>query len=810
MIWRWFWREWRSPSLLIVWLSLTLAVACVLALGNMSSRIEQTLNKQSRDFLAADKVLRSTSPVPEAWLNEAKANGLEISEQLSFMTMAYAGDTPLLSSIKAVDSLYPFYGELKTVPENTKPAAGEVIVASRLLMLLNLQVGDQLDVGDATFKIVAELIQEPDSGFNPFNTAPRILMNIADVEKTGAIQPGSRLTYRYLFAGSEQAITAFSQYIEPQLQPDQRWYGVEESGGSVGKTLERAQQFLVLSALLTLLLAASAIAVAMGHYSRSRYNLVAVLKTLGATSKKLRYLIVGQWLSVILLAAVTGVVVGLVFEQALLVLLKPVLPAELPNTGVWPFIWSIGTLLLISLIIGLRPYKQLLATLPLRVLRKDSVVNVWPLKFYLPVVLTIMILLLAYLVGFNAMWWSMLLGLLALVVILGIVGWGSLLLLKLLTVRQLSLRLAINRLLRQPSATISQLGAFSLSFMLLALLFNLRGGLLDRWQEQLPESSPNYFLMNINTQQVEPVRQFLEQHNVQVEQFYPIVRVRLTAINDQPARELISEESPGFSTINRELNLTWLETLPEENKLISGSWPPKENEVSIEQGAAERLGVSLGDKMTFTGNGTDFSASISSIRQVDWESLQPNFFFIFPPNALDSQPQSWLTSFHYSGEQSAIVQLNRQFPTVSVLDVGNMIRQASQVLQQVSSALEVMVALVIICGFLLLFAQIQVGMQQRRQELVVYRTLGAKRKLLRATLLSEFALIGLAVGVTATVGSEITLGLLQKQVFDFVWQPNLWVWIILPAISVGLLSLCGLWLGGRLFDQKALYRRYSE
>lgn len=810
MIWRWFWREWRSPSLLIVWLSLTLAVACVLALGNMSSRIEQTLNKQSRDFLAADKVLRSTSPVQEAWLNEANANGLKISEQLSFMTMAYAGDTPLLSSIKAVDSLYPFYGELKTVPENTKPTAGEVIVASRLLMLLNLQVGDQLDVGDATFKIVAELIQEPDSGFNPFNTAPRILMNIADVEKTGAIQPGSRLTYRYLFAGSEQAITAFSQYIEPQLQPDQRWYGVEESGGSVGKTLERAQQFLVLSALLTLLLAAAAIAVAMGHYSRSRYNLVAVLKTLGATSQKLRYLIVGQWLSVILLAAVTGVVVGLVFEQALLVLLKPVLPAELPNAGIWPFIWSIGTLLLISLIIGLRPYKQLLATLPLRVLRKDSVMNVWPLKLYLPVVLTIMILLLAYLVGFNAMWWSMLLGLLALVVILGIVGWGSLLLLKLLTVRQLSLRLAINRLLRQPSATISQLGAFSLSFMLLALLFNLRGGLLDRWQEQLPESSPNYFLMNINTQQVEPVRQFLEQHNVQVEQFYPIVRVRLTAINDQPARELISEESPGFSTINRELNLTWLDNLPEENKLISGSWPPKVNEVSIEQGAAERLGVSLGDKMTFTGNGTDFSASISSIRQVDWESLQPNFFFIFPPKALDSQPQSWLTSFHYSGEQSVIVQLNRQFPTVSVLDVGNMIRQASQVLQQVSSALEVMVALVIICGFLLLFAQIQVGMQQRRQELVVYRTLGAKRKLLRATLLSEFALIGLAVGVTATVGSEITLGLLQKQVFDFVWKPNLWIWIILPAISVGLLSLCGLWLGGRLFDQKALYRRYSE
>lgn len=810
MIWRWFWREWRSPSLLIVWIALTLAVACVLSLGNISSRIEQTLNKQSRDFLAADKVLRSTSPIETAWLAQAKSEGLAVSQQMSFMTMAYAGDTPLLSSIKAVDSLYPFYGELKTHPENRKPASGEVIVASRLLLLLNLQVGDQLEVGDATFTIAAELIQEPDSGFNPFNTAPRILMNIADVEKTGAIQPGSRLTYRYLFAGSDSAINALSQSIEPHLQPDQRLYGVEESGGSVGKTLERAQQFLLLSALLTLLLAAAAIAVAMGHYSRSRYNLVAVLKTLGATSKKLRYLIVGQWLSVIVLAALTGTIVGLVFEQLLLILLKSVLPAKLPNAGVWPLVWSIGTLILISLLIGLRPYKQLIATLPLRVLRKDSIVNVWPLKFYLPIVLTIMILLLAYLVGFNAMWWSMLLGLLALVVILGIVGWGSLLLLKLLTVRQLSLRLAINRLLRQPSATISQLGAFALSFMLLALLFNLRGGLLDRWQQQLPESSPNYFLININTQQVEPLKQFLAQHLIQVEQFYPIVRVRLTQINDHAAREVIAEDSPGFNTINRELNLTWQENLPAENKLIAGHWPPRPNEVSIEQGAADRLGIALGDKVTFTGNGSDFSAYISSIRQVDWESLQPNFFFIFPPNALDSQPQSWLTSFRYSGDASAIVQLNRQFPTVSVLDVGNMIRQASQVLQQVSRALEVMVALVIVCGFLLLFAQIQVGMQQRRQELVVYRTLGAKRKLLRATLLSEFALMGLTVGFTATVGAEITLGLLQKQVFDFAWQPNLWVWIILPAISIASLSMCGLWLGERLFSQKALYRRYNE
>jgi putative ABC transport system permease protein len=810
MIWRWFWREWRSPSLLIVWLSLTLAVACVLALGNISSKIEQTLNRQSRDFLAADKVLRSSHPVLTDWLNRAKQEGLTVSRQVSFMSMAYAGDRPLLSSVKAVDQLYPLYGELKTLPEGRKPQTGQILVAPRLLALLNVNVGDSLDVGDTTLTIIGELIQEPDAGFSPFNTSPRILMNIDDIDKTGAVQPGSRLTYRYLFAGQPPALTRFDEYLRPQLQPGQRLFGVEESGGSVGKSLQRAQQFLLLSALLTLLLSSAAVVIAMGHYCRSRYDLIAVLKTLGANRRSLRYLIIGQWFSVLCLAAITGTIIGLLFERLLIVLLQPVLPAELPESGLWPLLWSLGSLLFISLCVGIRPYKQLLATLPLRVLRRDSVANVWPLKIYLPVVVTLIVALLAYLVGFNAMWWSMLLGLLALVVILGVTGWSGLLLLRKMTTRNLAVRLAVNRLLRQPSGTISQLGAFSLSFMLLALLFNLRGGLLDRWQQQLPAESPNYFLMNIRDNQVAPIEQFLRQHDIEPTLFYPVVRVRLTDINDRQASDIIAKDQPGFEAIDRELNLTWLKDLPPSNALVSGVWPPAQGEVSIEQGVANRLKLKIGDKLTFTGNASDFSATISSIRRVDWESLRPNFYFIFPPKALDSQPQSWLTSFRYSGDAKTLVQLNRQFPTVTLLDVGNILRQVSQILEQVSRALEVMVGLVIVCGFLLLFAQVQVGMRQRRQELVVYRTLGAGHRLLRNTLLSEFALIGLATGVTATIGAEITLWLLQWKVFDFPWRPNLILWLLLPLICVGLLSLCGGGLGSRLFRQKGLYRRYNE
>ncbi|WP_367298681.1 putative ABC transporter permease subunit YbbP [Hafnia alvei] len=801
MILRWFWREWKSPSLLIVWMALTLAVACVLALGSISDRMERGLSQQSRDFLAGDKVLRSAHPADEQWLTQAQRDGLSVSRQLSFSTMTFAGDRPQLADVKATDTLYPLYGELITQPAGLRPEPGEVLVASRLLSLLNLKVGDSLDVGDATLKVAGVVVQEPDNGFNPFQTAPRILINLADVDKTGAVQPGSRLSYRYMFAGPADAIERFTQYLTPQLKPDQKLFGLEESGGTLGKSLQRSQQFLLLSALLTLLLAVAAVTVAMNHYCRSRYELVAILKTLGAGRKTLLRLIAGQWLALLLVAGVAGSALGLLFEALLIRLLAPVLPTALPAAGGWPWVWSLGGMVLISLVVGLRPYRQLIATQPLRVLRSDAFRVVWPLRYYLPITALILIAGLISLVGLSTLLWSLLLGMVALAFLLSVVGWGGLVVLRRLTLKNLALRLAVNRLLRQPAATISQLAAFSLSFMLLALLLVLRGDLLDRWQQQLPPDSPNYFLMNMTEQQVPLVKNFLEQHQVEARTFYPVVRVRLTEINGHEATKLIAEDAPGGEAVNRELNLTWQDKLPEHNPLTAGYWPPKAGEVSIEQGIAERLGLGIGDEVTFSGDTQNFSAKITSLRKVDWESLRPNFYFIFPPHALDGQPQTWLTSFRYVGDEQLLTQLNRQFPTLSLLDIGAILQQASQVLQQVSRALEVMVILVIICGVLLLMAQVQVGMQQRRQELSVYRTLGAGMRLLRRTLWSEFALLGLVSGIAAAAGAEVALWLLQRQVFDFPWQPNYLMWALVPISGALLLSLCGGFLGARLLKR---------
>ena len=802
MIARWFWREWRSPSLLIVWMALSLAVACVLALGSVSDRMEKGLSQQSREFMAGDRALRSSREVPQAWLDEARRQGVKVSEQLSFQTMTFAADTPQLASVKAVDDRYPMYGELQTQPPGMKPAAGTVLLAPRLMALLNLKAGDSIDVGDATLRIAGEVVQEPDSGFNPFQMAPRLLMNTADVEKTGAVQPGSRVTWRYKFAGTPAQLQSYEKWLLPQLKPEHRWYGLEQDEGALGKSLERSQQFLLLSALLTLLLAVAAVAVAMSHYCRSRYDLVAILKTLGAGRAQLRKLIVGQWLMVLALSALSGGVMGLLFEKVLMVLLKPVLPAALPPASLWPWLWAMGAMGVISLLVGLRPYRLLLATQPLRVLRRDAVARVWPLKIYLPAMTAVVVALLAWLMGGSMLLWAVLAGAVVLALLCGLLGWMLLSVLKGLTVKSLPVRLAISRLLRQPWSTLSQLSAFSLSFMLLALLLVLRGDLLDRWQQQLPPESPNYFLINIAPEQITPLKAFLSEHQIVPDSFYPIVRARLTQI-DGKATEGNQDEA-----LNRELNLTWQEKRPDHNPITAGSWPPAAGEVSMEEGLAKRLNVKLGDTVTFTGDTQDFSAKVTSLRKVDWESLRPNFFFIFPPGALDGQPQSWLTSFRWENDNGMLTQLNREFPTISLLDIGAILKQVGQVLEQVSRALEVMVVLVTICGLLLLLAQVQVGMRQRHQELVVYRTLGAGKSLLRTTLWCEFALLGMVSGLVAAIGAETALALLQTRVFDFPWEPDWRLWITLPVCGAVLLSLCGGWLGARLLKGKALFRQF--
>ncbi len=545
----------------------------------------------------------------------------------------------------------------------------------------------------------------------------------------------------------------------------------------------------------------------MTHYCRSRHTLIAVLKTLGADNHALRKWIIGQWGVIIVAAIVVGSLVGWGFELVLLQILAPVLPKSLPDASFMPWLWSVGSLLLIALLTGLRPYHQLMSTQPSRVLRSGTTAPSWPLRYYLPIVALIVVGALTLFAGTGVLLWSILLGIVVIAFLLGVIGWLGLWLLKQFKFKQLSARLAVTRLLRQPFQTMTQLAAFSLSFMLLTLLVLLQGDLLEKWQQQLPEDSPNYFLINMSKPQVQQINTLLATYHVAPTDAYPVVLARLTAINDHNAKVWADARDAGNNTVRRELNLTWHSELPKDNVIVEGSWPPVGNGVSIDQGVAQKLEIKLGDELTFVGDTREFKSVVTSIRHVDWENMRPNFFFIFAEEGLSNQPEKWMSSFYYNGDGSLITALNRQFPTVSVLDTGALIQQVQQILQQVSRALEIMVGLVMLCGALLLVAQIQVGMTQRRIELVVYRTLGASKSLLRRTLWAEFALLGLMAGLAAAIGAEVALGLLQKSVFNFPWQPQWMMWIVVPALAAVLLSLCGSILGVRLLQDKGQYRR---
>jgi len=798
MIARWFWREWRTPSLLIVWLALSLAVACVLALGSISDRMEKGLTQQSRDFLAGDRALRTSKVVAPEWLAKARELGLRVGVQLSFPTMTYAGDTPQLASVKAVDEVYPLYGELQTRPPELKPQPGTVLLSPRLQALLNLKTGDSIDVGDATLKVAGEVLQEPDAGFNPFQIAPRLMMNRADVAKTGAVQPGSRVTWRYKFAGAPPQITAYEKWLLPQLGEDQRWSSPESDEGALGKSLERSRQFLLLSALLTLLLAVAAVAVAMSHYCRSRYDLVAVLKTLGAGRAQLRRLIIGQWSMLLLLSLITGGAMGLLFEQVLLILLRPVLPAALPAASLWPWLWAIGAMTTISLLVGLRPYRLLLATQPLRVLRRDM----------LPVPPSAWLVYGTAIFALGLIMWRLSLdlkitlallggGLLATLLLGGLLLMGLKAMRRLLAGASLSWRLGLGQLLRHPLAAAGQALAFGLILLAMALIALLRGELLDTWQDQLPDNAPNHFVLNVLPAEKDAFAERIAAISDHAAPLYPVVPGRLIAINGEPVRQLVSKESQGERAIRRDLSLTWAAELPKDNHIVAGNWWGDQGDadipgVSVEAELAQSLQLKVGDRLSFTIGGLTREASVTSLREVNWDSFQPNFYMIFEPDTLQGMPATYMTSFHLPpGKERELVELARAFPSVTLLQVEALLAQLRSILAQVSLAVEYVLLFVLAAGLAVLFAGLQATLDERIRQGALLRALGAERGLLLRARRAEFGLLGAASGLLAALGCELVSALLYHYAFDLRWQPHPWL-LVLPLIGALLVGGAGL------------------
>lgn len=781
------WREVKRGPLRLFMLALALSVASILSVSLVADRLDQALKASGKDYIGADQVLSGSRAAEADWLVQAERLGLKVSRTQSFQSVLFADEELQLASVRAVDKAFPFYGELTLAPV-AQVAPGQIWLSARLLTLLKLEIGDRVELGNSELTVAGELVSEPDQGFSPALLAPRALIHLDDVASTGIQMAGSRVSYRYLFKGDAQTLGQYSDWLAPKLKAGQQWSGPEQADSPVAQSLTRAEQFFRLASLIGVLLGILAMAIALGYFSRREQDRIALLKTLGAGRRLLILWLARLLSSLFLMGTILGTLVGYGVHKLILLSLGEALTMPLPSPSLMPFMIATGLALLTTLTLSVVPLLRLLQVPPLRVLRKDAAANIAPWWSAL-VLLVGTFVLSGVFAGDFKLALGLLGGLLTLGGILGGLCW-LLLTLAQRTASGVALRLAMSRLQRARLATLMQFGGIALALFLGSLLWIIRGELVDGFLAQLPAEAPNRFLLNIAADEREPLEERLAAAGLEHSQFYPIVRGRLTAVNDKATATDVDNGQDGG--VGRELNLTYSEQLPEGNRLLAGEWTKQAQSVSVESGLAERLQLSIGDSVTLDLAGQSVTAQVRNIREVDWESLKPNFYFIFSPDVLNEYSATWLASFYLPPEQAALeIELIRAFPTVTILDVAALLEQLREILAQVSQALLVIMALVTGASLLVLLAQLETTLEQRRQELVLLRTLGASERLMKASLRWEWLVAGAVAGLSAALAVELCVAIILPWWLGLSWQPHVGLWFGLPALGALLLLLTG-------------------
>lgn len=781
---KWSWRELWHGQLWPVAVALTLIIACVFALSALVVRVEKIMVDQGRTMIAADLVFRSANPLEPPLLEQAKALGLTMSQQTRFGTMAFSEQEMQLVSVKSVGSDFPLRGELvlKGADVRHRVQPGELWLAERLFSLLAVKRGDLITIGDAELTVAGKITQEPELSFNPFSQMPAVLIHNSDLAKTGAVQPGSRVQFRAYFNGPDDKLRQLQQAVE--LQPGQRWIS-ETTQGRTGDMIERARQYLSLTLILVILMATATLVLTCWHYTSTRIEAVAMMKSLGASKRWLWQWLARQLSLLFAIAAVAGLSIGWLLEFLLRLPLSDVLPDPLPEIGFTPVFVSLAVALLVA-IPGLGISLLRLVDAPAISVIQQQVD--WPVKRqgYALVLLPVVAALIWF--GSNKFMWLTLGGLAALLGILALLGllvvallrrgkWGA------------AIKLALSRISRSPLATGAQLAALTSSLMLLAVIWLLRTDLLADWQQTLPADAPNVFALNISPEQQQVYLDELDRNQVVRSEGYPVIRGRLIEVNQQDLLAGTSQGEERDESLRRELNFTWRYTLPVHNTLLEGEWTDSRG-VSVESGIAERLGIRLGDELTFNVSSQPFSAVVTSIRQVEWRNMRPNFYFIFTPDVMADLPATWLVSYRIDADQNALInQLGRDYPTVTLLDLRTMATRIQAILQQVSLSLSVLAVLGVSSGLLLVLTLLRLSLSQREQEIKLYRTLGASRKRISATVWGEYGLMALIAGVMAAAGAESVVAALLKWGFELPVIGHPWLWVMLPLLSLGLVVI---------------------
>ena len=796
-------RDWRGGELGVLLAALILAVGVIVGISGFVGSLQSALESESLRFLAADSVVASRSEPPSEWQQQASAAGLETANLVAFASMAVTEEDNLyLASVKAVSDAYPLrgvlqfsrepYGPAETVARI--PAPGEVWLAPRLFSLLDVVSGDPLWIGDAEFRIGGAVRAEPDSTSSLFGYGPRLLMNIADIPATNVIQPGSRVNYRLLLKGDAEALERFAEWVTPQLGQGQRLLGLDDSEPRIGRTLDRARGFLLLAGSLGVVLAAAAIALAARRFSERHTDYVAIMKSLGASSARINRLYGTSLLLLGLLATALGCGAGWGIQALFFLFFADQLGVEPGATGIEPYVIGGATALVCLGFFAWPPLRRLAQVPPLRVLRRDVDADSAqrPLDYLLGALATV-----------GLMWWYSGDATLTGGVVAGLlltVGAGFVVARLLLKSGRIVggaagsiWRLALAGLVRRGNANALQMVIFAIAIMLLLVLTIVRTSLIDQWQAQLPPGTPNHFMLNIAPEQQAPLAEFFDERQITREPMYPMSRGRVMAVNGE---ELANSDDQQAERRQAEANFTYSATMPEANELLEGAWwqsGTSEAVVSLEQSFAARVGATLGDVITLRIGAQAFDATVTSLRESDWQSMKPNFFAIFPKQLLEPFPKMYLTSFYLPpAEKATLNSLVKAFPTATVIELDIVIGEIRGIVDQVGRAIELVLAVIFLSGALVLIAGVQSSVDVRLRESALLRALGARKGLLLGALWIEFATLGAFAGLLAVLGAEASAWALQTQALDLSYRPTPWIWplgIVVGALVIAVLGV---------------------
>ena len=815
--WRSLTRDWRAGELRLLLVAVTLAVAALTAVGFFADRLQGGLARDARALIGGDAVISSDNATPPAFAQQAQALGLQTTQTLGFPTMGRArdedGGAAKLVALKSVDTGYPLRGTLRVAdgpqapdaPTRDIPAPGTAWVDAALLVSLDLQVGSPLLMGDSRFRIDKVIVAEPDRGAGFLTFAPRVMINAADLPATGLVQPASRLTYRLAVAGNEPAVKQFVQWAQAQIEmPGVRGLRMESLEGgqpAMQQTLERAEKFLNLVALLAALLSAVAVAIAARGFAQRHLDDCAMLRVLGLSQGTMARAYTFEFVLVGLGASVLGVVLGFALHHVFVLLLAGLVESALPAASIWPVLLGLGMGLTLMLAFGLPPVLQLAQVPPLRVIRRD----VGQLK---PATLAVLGLGVA---GFAALLLAasrdLMLGLIAVggfaaaVAVFALASYGAVRLLR-ASVNEATapraLVLATRQLSARPAYAVVQISSLAVGLLALVLLVLLRTDLIASWRNATPPDAPNRFVINVQPEQGEPFQQALRQAGVQRFDWYPMIRGRLVLVNGQPVAPESYATDRAQRLVEREFNLSNTAQRPPHNEVTQGRWTEDEaGGLSVEEGLAEELGLKLGDLLGFDIAGQPVQGRITSLRKVDWGSMRVNFFVIFPVADLPEVPVTYISAFQApQGNAQFDNALVRQFPNITNVDMSQTIGQVQRVLGQVIQAVEFLFAFALAAGLIVLLATITATRGEREREFAVLRAVGAGSQLLRNVQRIELLGVGLLAGFLASLVAMAVGWALAKYAFQFSWQPSLWV-PLAGSVAGGLLALMAGWWGLR-------------